>query len=138
MATMLKGEYQQPLTERSEYKSGKRSLDVRDKKNREGLNNLMGAGNVTNEAKLSTMQESNEAYGAGLNQLMQNVNRFREFSKNRYLNTMGLADQAKRNRVNSFNNNLNSILTPLSQAGGALASAELESGERFSLRDLFK
>ncbi len=127
MADVLKSKAMTPTTQTNEYRSGKAELDAFHKKNTERAKNLIGAGNYTNEAKLASMQGGNEVYASGLNKLMANVSRLKDFNFNRYLNTLGTAEQAKQNRIQNYNTNLNSILQPIGQAGQSFAMADLLS-----------
>lgn len=128
MADVLKSKAMTPGTETNEYKSGKAELNAFHKKNTERAKNLIGAGNYTNEAKLASMQAGNEVYASGLNKLLANVSRLKDYNLNRYLNTLGTAEQAKQNRIQNYNTNLNSILEPVGQAGQAFAMAHVLGG----------
>jgi len=122
---VLETDLQQPLSQRSEFKAGKSQLDLADRRNKETAVNAVGAGNITNDAKLATLETTNEAFSQGMNQLLANVARFRDFDRNRLLRLLGSAEQIKNNRIQRFGNNINSILQPLAQAGQSFVLADL-------------
>lgn len=121
---LYQGQAEQPVTENRVFKSGKREIDARDKKNREQVANVVGAGNVTNEVKLAGMQDANENYGSALNRVISNAQLFKEYSQGRVLNLAGMQEQAKQNRVAQDQQNTAAWLNPLSKAANAFVTAD--------------
>lgn len=125
---LYKGQAEQPITENQAYKSGKREIDVRDKQNREQVQNVVGAGNVTNEVKLAGMQDANDTYASALNRVISNAQRYKEYSQGRMLSLAGMQEQAKQSRVAQDQQNTAAWLNPLSKAANAFVTTDAIGG----------
>jgi len=129
MADIFGNEAKAPVTQSRAFQSGKSELDARDKKNRRAINNQSAVFGATDDAKLATVQNSNENYNSGLNQLLAFASRLKDVNMSRYLNTMGAAEGARQGRLAKDQNAWANILNPLSQAGQALAMSKLYGNE---------
>lgn len=127
MMNVLEGKLDTPLQGREEYVRGKAELQKADQRNKEKAENVVGAGNYTNDAKLAVMGSTNEAYGSQLNNLMANVAKMRDMDQSRLLGIMQALQGAKAQRVNEYNQKLSNILDPLATAGGAWLQTELNA-----------
>lgn len=121
---IYEGNASDPVTENRVYRTGKREINARDKKNREQINNVVGAGNVTNEVKLAGMDAANETYAAAINRLMNNAQRYKEFSQGKVLQLAGMKEQAKQNRLGQRQQKTASWMGPLSSAANAFLMSD--------------
>jgi hypothetical protein len=127
MMDVLEGKLDQPLQSRGEYKRGRAEILSADERNKEKAENVVGAGNYTNDAKLAVMESTNKTFGSQLNDLMSNVASIRDMDQSRLLGVMQALQGAKAQRVSEYNQKLGSILDPLAEAGGAWLQAELNA-----------
>lgn len=129
MADIFGEESTLPITETRAFQSGKSQLDARDEDNRRAINNASAVSGATDEAKLANMQNSNESYNRGMQNLLGYAERVRNRNRGQYMNLLGSLEGLKSNRQNRRSQQLSSILDPLSQAGQAMYMADmLESG----------
>lgn len=124
MQMRLEGDANAPVTQNRVYTEGKSVIDQADTQNRESIGNVVGGGNVTNEAKLAGMDDANSSYMAALNRLMSNAQRFREFSAGQSMNALGSLENAKNNRLTTRQNNTASWMNPLSNSFNAMIGAQ--------------
>lgn len=125
MAEVFKAEGMAPVTETTAFKTGQSQLDNRDRRNRTAINNSAAGSGATDEAKIATMGSANDSYSQGLMQLLNYATQIRDQNRGRYLNTIGAADSAKNARIGRNNQAWDSILGPLSQAGGEIGRAHV-------------
>ena len=125
MAGMLEEQAFQPVQNTTTFKTGKSQLDERDRDNRKAIDNQSAVSGSTDEAKIASMDGANQSYNRGLQDLLSYSQRVRDQNQQRFLNVLGAQEGARQNRTQQYNQNLNSILDPLQQAGQAFAMADV-------------
>jgi hypothetical protein len=125
LADIYKEESEQPLGENRVFKEGKSMLDRKDRKRRERTENASAATGATDEARLASMENNNEAYGQALSRLFTNAQQYRQNAQDRYINALGAKHQAHQASEARFQHKLNNIVQPLSQASKAFAMTRL-------------
>jgi hypothetical protein len=124
MAGVFENDATSPITDNRVFQEGITQLNSFDKRNREQGENIAGAGNVTQDAKLSVMQGANDTFANAFNQLFRSAQRFREFSQGKFMNTLALQDNFKQQRLGRRQQNTASIIQPLTQATGAVIESD--------------
>lgn len=125
MADIFGADAKGPITDNRMFTSGKTMLDERDRDNRRAINNSSAITGSTDEAKLANMDNSNKSYNQGLNQLLEMASRFRDQSRNRYMNVLGAKEGARRSRQSEYNQNFDGIVDGIGQATKAFAMTDL-------------
>lgn len=114
-----------PLDQNRTFKEGKRQLDRADEKNRESIQNSSATTGATDEARLASMENNNEAYGAALSRLFNTAERYRSRMRSRYLNTIARKEQAGQARDARFQRDLNNVIQPFSKASSTFLMSKL-------------
>lgn len=130
MAEMMGTEAFQPATDTRAYQSGKSQLDARDDDNRKAINNQSAVTGATDEAKLATIDSSNKSYNQGLQNLLSYADQVKNQNQQKYLNIIGAQEGARAGRVQQYNQNLNNIMDPLSNAMTAFSMADVFSSKK--------
>jgi len=125
MADLFGAEASRPLTETRAFKSGMSVLGERDKKNRKAIDNQSAVTGATDEAKLATIQDSNESLNTGLQRLLDYAERSRAINRSQEMNALNMGSQLAQNRRVQSMQNLNSIFDPLSAATKAFTMSDL-------------
>jgi hypothetical protein len=124
-ATMFEEEGAKPITENRSFKSGMKTVEQYDKRNRKAINNKSAASGATDEAKIASMNSANQSRDQFIDRLLNNAQRYRSLMQDKALQTLGQLEGARQNRNFQFGQKVNSITQPLGQAANAFTMSQL-------------
>ena len=125
LAEMFGNQASMPVTQNSAFTEGKSVLDAKDKKNRKNVANMTGAGNVTNEVKLTAMNNANDSYAQAISRLIGNAQRFKQAMTGQQINAMSLQENAKQGRLANRQSNTASFIQPMQSAINSFLFSDL-------------
>lgn len=127
MADIFEEQASGPATDTQVFQEGKRELDESDDRRREQVQNSSAASGATDEARLASMEDSNEVYADAYNRLMSRAKQYQDQMRQRYMQTIGQQEQARRASDAQFQKKVNSITRPLGQASRAFLMSDIFS-----------
>lgn len=129
MAQLFKRKANRPIDETEVFQQGEHRLDQRAREQRDRIQNSSATSGATNEARLGAMENVNEAYQQGLNNLFARSHQRKQQMRSRYLDVLGAKHRADQRAEADFQRKLGAATSGLQGATNAFMLSQIFNDE---------